>query len=145
MVTVRRAREEDLQGCYDVDCNVFAADYRAAFLRAHARSDRLFVAEADGRVVGFIAYETEWIGTTYISLVCVHSTYQRQGIARRLFQAVEAACTTDRLFSSAEEANSASIMMHEALGFQRSGYIENLPQPSREIIFFKKLEKRDAV
>ena len=145
MATVRRAREEDLPGCYEVDCNVFATDYRAAFLRAHAESGRLFVAEADGRVAGFIAYETEWIGTTYVSLVCVHSAHQRRGIARRLFQAVEAVCKTDRLFSSAEEANPVSITMHEALGFQRSGYIDNLPQPSREIIFFKMLERRNAV
>jgi hypothetical protein len=29
--------------------------------------------------------------------------------------------------------------MHEALGFRRSGYIENLPQPTREVIYFKNL------
>ena len=98
------------------------------------------MAEAEGRIVGLITYETEWLGQFYVSLICVHPGYRRRGVARRLFGAVEARCETGRLFSSTEEDNHVSIKMHEALGFRRSGYVENLPQPTREIIYSKRVE-----
>ena len=142
MVSVRAAREDDLEGCLEVDCAVIGDDRRAPFLKARIEQDRLYVAEVEGRIVGLIAYETEWIGQFYVSLVCVHPDYRKRGVARRLFAAVEGHCKTGRLFSSTEEDNQVSIKMHERLGFQRSGYIDNLPQPTREIIYFKRVEPR---
>jgi len=44
-----------------------------------------------------------------------------------------------RLFSSTEETNAVSIQMHTALGFSPSGYIDNLPQGYRELLFYKRL------
>ena len=35
--------------------------------------------------------------------------------------------------------NVAAIRMHRALGFVESGYIDNLPQGYRELLFFKRL------
>jgi L-amino acid N-acyltransferase YncA len=52
---------------------------------------------------------------------------------------VEAQSPGPRLFSSTEETNVAAIRMHRALGFIESGYIDNLPQGYRELLFFKRL------
>lgn len=59
--------------------------------------------------------------------------------ARALFEAVERISPSPRLFSSTEETNSVSIRMHAALGFAPSGYIDNLPQGYRELLFYKRL------
>ena len=49
-----------------------------------------------------------------------------------------------RPFPSAvpEETNAPSIRMHTALGFQPSGYIDNLPQGVRELLFYKRTPPR---
>jgi len=43
------------------------------------------------------------------------------------------------IFSSTEETNAQAIQMHTALGFTPSGYIDNLPQGYRELLFYKRL------
>ena len=59
--------------------------------------------------------------------------------ARALYKEVEGISPSPRLYSSTEETNSAAIQMHTALGFQASGYIDNLPQGYRELLFYKRL------
>ncbi len=44
-----------------------------------------------------------------------------------------------RLYASAEETNAVAIRMLSALGFAPSGYIDNLPQGYRELLFYKRL------
>jgi GNAT superfamily N-acetyltransferase len=75
-------------------------------------------------------------------LVVVREDYRRRGIAREFFRSVEAVSPSPRLFSSAEETNATSIRMHTALGFAPSGYIDNLPQGVRELLFYKRIPPR---
>src|SRR6266478_5966769 len=58
------------------------------------------------------------------------------------FKSVEAVSPSPRVFSSTEETNAASIRMHTALGFQPSGHIDNLPQGTRELLFYKRIPPR---
>jgi len=60
-------------------------------------------------------------------------------VARALYQTVERMSPSPRLFSSTEETNAVAIQMHTALGFHASGYIDNLPQGYRELLFYKRL------
>jgi N-acetylglutamate synthase-like GNAT family acetyltransferase len=100
------------------------------------------VAEADGEVVGFLAYRIDWFQCTFVSLVVVRDDFRRKGIAREFFKSVEAVSPTPRLYSSTEETNAVSIQMHRALGFQPSGHIDNLPQGVRELLFYKRIPPR---
>ena len=68
--------------------------------------------------------------------------YRRKGIAREFFHSVEAVSLSPRVFSSTEETNAASIQMHTALGYTPSGYIDNLPQGVRELLFYKRVPPR---
>jgi len=52
---------------------------------------------------------------------------------------VEEISPSPRVFSSTEETNAVSIKIHTALGFVPSGYIDNLPQGYRELLFYKRL------
>jgi len=70
----------------------------------------------------------------------VHPDFRRRGIARSLVDVVAIHSHDGRLFSSAMEDNKISLKMHEALGFRRSGYIDNLPQLTREIFLFKEVD-----
>jgi predicted GNAT superfamily acetyltransferase len=74
--------------------------------------------------------------------VVVRDDFRRKGIAREFYRTVETVSLSPRVFSSAEETNAASIQMHTALGFAPSGYIDNLPQGVRELLFYKRLAPR---
>jgi GNAT superfamily N-acetyltransferase len=104
----------------------------------------LIVAEAGGEIVALCAYRTDWFQCTFVSLVVVREDYRRRGIARELFRSVEAVSPGPRIFSSTEETNVPSIRMHAALGFAPSGHVDNLPQGTRELLFYRRVAPRGA-
>ena len=114
----------------------------SAFIKSHLERHHLIVAEAGGEVVGLLAYRTDWFQCTFVSLVVVREDFRRRGIAREFFRSVEAVSPTPRIFSSTEETNAAAIRMHTALGFTPSGYVDNLPQGTRELLFYRRVPPR---
>ena len=96
------------------------------------------------QIVGFLAYRTDWFQCTFVTLVVVREDYRRKGIAREFFKSVEVISPTPRLFSSTEETNGVSIRMHTALGFTPSGHVDNLPQGTRELLFYRRIPPRGA-
>jgi GNAT superfamily N-acetyltransferase len=139
MIEIRLPRSTDAAGCVDLVAQVLGPDRAGPFVKAHLERHQLMVAEANGEIVGLLAYRTDWFQCTFVSLVCVRESFRHRGVARALFKAVEQMSPSPRLFSSAEETNAASIRMHTALGFAPSGHIDNLPQGYRELLFYKRL------
>lgn len=142
MIEIRLPHTTDAGPCADLAALVIGEDRSGPFIKSHLERHHLIVAEADDDVVGFLAYRTEWFQCTFVSLVVVREDFRRRGIAREFFKAVEAVSPTPRLFSSTEETNAPSIRMHTALGFTPSGYIDNLPQGTRELLFYKRIPPR---
>ena len=110
-----------------------------ALVRAHAERGQLLVALQGSTVAGLVAYRTDWFQCSFVSLVAVAEALRRRGIARALFEAVAERSPSPRLFSSTEETNAVAIQMHRALGFVTSGFIDNLPQGYRELLFYRRL------
>lgn len=142
MVEIRPARLEDIPACATLAVELVGPGRSGAFMKAAVDRRQVLVARDDGEAVGFLAYRTDWFNCTFVSLVVVRSDYRRKGIARDLYRALEAESPSPRLFSSTEETNAASIRMHSALGFMASGYIDNLPQGHRELLFYKRVPGR---
>jgi hypothetical protein len=57
-------------------------------------------------------------------------------------RSVDAVSPTPRVFSSVEETNGPAIRLHGALGFVPSGHIDNLPQGTRELLFYRRVPPR---
>ena len=142
MIEIRLPRLADALPCADLAALVIGEERSGAFIKSHLERHHLIVAEADEAVVGFLAYRTDWFQCTFVSLVVVRQDFRRRGIAREFFKTVEAVSPTPRLFSSTEETNATSIRMHAALGFVPSGHIDNLPQGSRELVFYRRIPPR---
>jgi GNAT superfamily N-acetyltransferase len=132
--------EADLKAITELVVEMLGPDRAGPFVTSYAERHHLLVAKKDREVVGVIAYRTDWFQCTYVALVCVHRDHRRRGIAQALFQRVEQMSFSPRIFSSTEETNAVSIRMHTALGFTPSGYIDNLPQGYRELIFYKRIQ-----
>ena len=142
MIEVRLPRLADAPACAELAALVIGGDRAGPFITSHFEHHQLMVAEDDGRIVGFLAYRTDWFQCTFVSLVVVRQDFRRKGIAREFFKSVEAVSSSPRVFSSTEETNAVSIQMHTALGFAPSGYIDNLPQGTRELLFYKRIPPR---
>jgi len=140
MVKIRSAQFDDVPACAALADELIGPRRAQPFAEAALDRRQLLVASDDGKRGGMLAYTTNWFNCTFVSLVVVEPDHRRKGIARELYRAVEAESASPRLFSSTEETNAASIRMHSALGFTASGYIDNLPQGCRELLFYKRLD-----
>ena len=139
MIEIRLPRLADATPCTELAATVVGAERASTFVKSHFERHQIMVAEAEGEVVGFLAYRTDWFQCTFVSLVSVQEERRQRGVARALYRAVEGMSPSPRLFSSTEETNAISIQMHTALGFHPSGYIDNLPQGYRELLFYKRI------
>ena len=132
-------RQGDLEAVMTLAGHVLSAERAGPFVRSHLERHHLLVAHEDRETLGVLAYRTDWFQCTFVSLVAVREDHRKRGVARALYRAVEGMSPSPRLYSSTEETNSVAIQMHTALGFQPSGYIDNLPQGYRELLFYKRL------
>lgn len=139
MFHIRRAWLEDVTSCANLAAELIGAERGPHSIRAAFDRRELLTASDRGSLVGLLAYRTDWFNCTLVTLVGVKPDQRRKGVARALYRAVEEASLSARLFSSVEETNTTSIRMHRALGFRPSGYVDNLPQGYRELIFYKRL------
>ncbi|HEV8642299.1 MAG TPA: GNAT family N-acetyltransferase [Methylomirabilota bacterium] len=138
-MVIRHVQPSDLAAVMTLAAEVLGPERAGPFVRSHLERHHLLIADADEEVAGVLAYRTDWFQCTLVSLVCVREDFRRRGVARALFKAVEQMSPSPRLYSSTEETNAVSIRMHTALGFSPSGYIDNLPQGYRELLFYKRL------
>ena len=137
---IRSPLRAELGAVMELASEVIGPERAGPFVRSHVERHHLLIADAEGDVVGVLAYRTDWFQCTLISLVCVRKNFRRRGVARALFAKVDAMSPSPRIFSSTEETNGISIQMHTALGFSPSGHIDNLPQGYRELLFYKRLQ-----
>ncbi len=140
MNDIRIASPEDVPACIALAEAVIGARRSGPLLQAAVDRQELLVAPFNGRIVGTLAYRTDWFNCTFVTLVSVRPDWRRRGVARALYRALEEQSPNPRLFSSAEETNAPAIQMHRALGFVPSGYVDNLPQGYRELLFYKRLK-----
>ncbi len=143
-IVVRHPRVADEGPCVALASLAMPEPAARALVASHFREHRMVVAEAGGGIVGLLAWRGDWFGCSFVGLVFVREDFRRRGIAREMFRAVEAQSASPRVFSSTEEDNEAGIRMHAALGFHPSGQIENLPQGTRELLFFKRVPPRGS-
>jgi GNAT superfamily N-acetyltransferase len=136
---IRGPHVGDLDTLMKLAAVVLGSERAGPFIRSHLDRHHLLVADAEGEVVGVLAYRTDWFQCTLVSLVSVREDRRKGGVARALYREVEGISPSPRLYSSTEETNSVAIQMHTALGFHPSGYIDNLPQGYRELLFYKRL------
>jgi GNAT superfamily N-acetyltransferase len=136
---IRSSEPGDVEAVMGLTTGVLGRERAGPFVRSHLERHHVLVAEEDERVIGVLAFRTDWFQCTLVSLVAVEKDFRRRGVARALYGRVEDMSPSPRVFSSTEETNAISIQMHRGLGFTPSGHIDNLPQGYRELLFYKRL------
>jgi L-amino acid N-acyltransferase len=105
----------------------------AAWLAAHLRRGSAFVAEADGQVAGFAVYgpwrELDGYRHTVENSVYVREDLQGRGIGAALMRTVISAARRAGyhvMIADIEAGNTASIRLHERLGFHHAGTVREV-------------------
>ena len=140
-VTVRRATETDVPGLLDLLEEVAAEgtwiatelpvdrDARALkWRKKHIASDsgELFVAEADGHLVGSGSVHETFPGVVYLGMT-VRSGFRRRGVGSSLLQACidwARGIGAHKLALEVWPHNEAAIALYEKHGFEREGLLK---------------------
>jgi GNAT superfamily N-acetyltransferase len=141
-LVVRVADRADLSKVGDLESLAQAGDRSDRLARAQAEG-RLVVAERDGDIVGY-ALQSSFFEYDFLELLVVRPSYRRQGIATALVEAIEARSRTGKLFTSTNRSNAAMQRLCEALGFERSGAVDNLDEGDPELFYYKRVSLAHA-
>jgi ribosomal protein S18 acetylase RimI-like enzyme len=100
------------------------------------------VATAGEITIGYVVLDYSFYENGFISMLCVHPDYRRQGVGERLMQQVEGVCRTEKLFTSTNLSNTAMQRLLARLGYVLSGVIHNLDEDDPELVYFKLLKPK---
>ncbi|MBJ8004650.1 GNAT family N-acetyltransferase [Bacillus cereus] len=140
MENIAKASIDDLDSIVHIDVNVIGDDSRRDYIKHAIDEGKCIIAKEDNSISGFLTYDTNFFGCTFLSLIIVSPTKRRQGHASSLISYMLNNSPTQKIFSSANESNTNMQKVFKANGFMRSGIIENLDEGDPEIIFhIKKL------
>lgn len=136
-VSIRRATFDHLPRLIDLD----PVKERADDLERAVAEGRCRVAVVSGHLIGFSVAGT-FFGHDFLELLLVDPSHRRNGIGTALVHDWEDAARTPKLFTSTNESNEPMRRLCEAMGFARSGLIQNLDEDDPEIVYFKPAPER---
>ena len=132
----------DQAAIYALDELTLGTRSRTDFLTKTIQSGHCVVTKIGSTVVGFAVADQSFFDQTFMRLLIVHPGHRRKGIATALIRHIEGTCPTEKFFTSTNASNVPMRRLCEALGFVKSGIIENLDEGDPEIIYFKRLPTR---
>jgi len=128
LVRIRDVKSTDMQAILAIEYKCFKDPYPLSLLnRLHAmHPDGFLVAEAEGKVVGYVIGVLRWGATGHILAIAIDPPYQRQGIASALMEHV-----IDRLRArgaklvrlEVRKSNAGAQQFYSKLGFQQQGEV----------------------
>ncbi|GGX31319.1 GNAT family N-acetyltransferase [Streptomyces lomondensis] len=136
-LVVRRASVSDAEALTGVDSIASAGDRarRAGIRRWCAQGSALLAEDASGPV-GYAVLEYTFFEQGFVTLLMVGSHARRRGVGTRLLGAVEAACTTPKLFTSANVSNQPMHQLLLGAGWCPAGLVHGLDEGDPELFYF---------
>ena len=138
MENVAKASIDDLDSIVHIDVAVIGDDSRRNYIKHAIDEEKCIIVKENNFIFGFLTYDTNFFGCTFLSLIIVSPTKRRQGHASSLLSYMLEHSPTQKIFSSTNESNRSMQKVFSANGFIRSGIIENLDEGNPEIIFYIK-------
>lgn len=136
---IRQGVPDDIDALVALDHVTQLDPGRTAYIVAALHKGDAFVAERDGTVVGYGVLTYNFYGNGMLELLYVDRGYRRSGVGRSLIEYAESHCNTPKLFTSTNLTNKPMQLLLEGLGYQLSGYIDNLDPGDPELVYCKHL------
>jgi GNAT superfamily N-acetyltransferase len=117
---------------------------RVALIESATTAATCLLAEFNGQLAGYGILTYSFFGNGLIELLYVRQNLRRKGIGRAILVRLEELCTTAKLFVTTNLSNQPMRSLILSRDFLPSGHIDNLDDDDQELIFFKKLDRREA-
>ncbi|QNO15867.1 GNAT family N-acetyltransferase [Alkalicella caledoniensis] len=137
MNSLTQAQLKDLDKIVEIDKSVIGHNGRKDMLKKSIESESCLISMQENEIAGFLTYNTNFFGYSFIELVIVSPQERRKGHATALLQHFVKIASTEKIFSSTNQSNTRMQEVFERNGFTRSGIIENLDEGDPELIYFK--------
>jgi ribosomal protein S18 acetylase RimI-like enzyme len=138
--TVRRGREADAEALKALDTLVPGDPSRGALIDEWLRHDIVFVAEVDGRAVGYGVFNHAFFRQGNVDMLMIHPDHRGRRIGEQLLRALEASCDTPKLFCTTNASNERMQRLLARTGFATCGFIDELDPGDPELVFVKVLK-----
>jgi ribosomal protein S18 acetylase RimI-like enzyme len=123
---IRRATSGDIKALINLNPRLARDGHETRRALRSLADGNVLVAEADGRVVGFVAFDYMFFDRGFINYLGVHADFRRLGLASALMRAAAEACTTPDVFTSTNQSNKPMQALLDGLGYARCGYADQL-------------------
>ncbi|WP_346345585.1 GNAT family N-acetyltransferase [Streptomyces sp. SID5643] len=133
---LRRAEPADWTALAETDALAASGDQgRRASIRRWCSAGLVTLAEDARGPVGYAVLEYTFFEQGFLTLLTVAPGARRQGVATHLLAAVEAACTTPKLFTSANVSNQPMHRLLLTAGWQPAGLVHGLDDGDPELFY----------
>lgn len=138
-ISVRCGTDADIANLVSFDQIAHREERRRELIRRSVTSETCFVAEAQGRLIGYVVLNYTFYENGWIDMLYVDADHRRRGAGRALLNHVESVCKTPKLFTSTNLSNLPMQSLLSQAGFALSGVIQNLDEDDAEIVYCKRL------
>jgi len=90
--------------------------------------------------VGYAVLEYTFFALGFVSILYVHADHRRRGVGAALMHALEARCSTARLFTSTSLSNLPMQRLLSRLGHVLAGVVHHLDADDPELFYVRYLE-----
>ncbi|AUT64035.1 N-acetyltransferase [Paraburkholderia terrae] len=140
-VNIRAAMSADIAALIELDSIAQRSLQRRAYIENAAIATQCWLATEPGdgaSPVGYGVLNQNFFEHDFVSLIVVGEESRRRGIGIAILRELETQCRGPKLFTSTNESNTPMRALLSQCGFVESGYIDNLDEGDRELIFVKR-------
>lgn len=135
-LVVRRADGTDRDALVAIDSVAGSGDSeRAASIRRWCERGSALVSEDASGPLGYAVLEYVFFEQGFVTMLMVAPAAHRRGVGVGLLRAVEAACTSPQLFTSANVSNQPMRALLLRAGWEPAGLVHGLDEGDPELFF----------
>ncbi len=135
---VRAAGSDDIADLIAADPFAQINAGRRAQIAEWVEAGHCFLAEREGRLVGYSVLNREFFDSFFIKLVAVAETERRTGVGTAMIEyMIELIPPGEKLWTSTNQSNAPMRSLLPRLGFVESGRIDNLDDGDPELVFVR--------
>ena len=137
-VEVRPADWDDIAALVAADPFAQINAERRAQLADWVDSGQCFLAERDGRLVGYSVLTRHFFDSFFLKLVAVAERERRTGVGTAMIQhIIDLVPPGEKLWTSTNQSNAPMRSLLPQLGFIETGRIDNLDEDDPELVFVR--------
>lgn len=138
-LSIRQASEADIADLCSMDHIAAHDPGRREFIARAVNEGHCVVCETEGGLVGYGVLEYTFFEFGFVSMLYVHTGHRRQGVGTALMHALEARCSTARLFTSTNLSNLPMQRLLSRLDYILAGVVHHLDEDDPELFYVRYL------